>query len=132
MFSPSVLPVTVGRSSFKQARPTAIDAAQDRVNAAGVVAIFDVITAARGDFADVRRAVAEFVDALDVVFDAGFAGDGQDVQHGVGASAHRHVEDHGVVERLGRADLPGQQAVALAFFVEFQNHFDDPLGGALR
>ena len=46
--------------------------------------------------------------------DARLAGDGQDVQHGVRAAAHRHVEDHRVVDRVGGDDLAGQQAVAFA------------------
>ena len=58
MFSPSVLPVTVGAIEFQQARPTAGDRAEDRVNAAGIVDVLDVILAAGGHLADVRRAAA--------------------------------------------------------------------------
>ena len=108
-----------GPIQVQQTRTTAVDAAQDSVYSPGVVAVFDVIIAAGRHFADVRRAAAELVDPLDVVFHAGFAGDRQDVEHGIGASAHGHVQDHGVVERLGGANFPGQQAVPLAFFIIF-------------
>ena len=38
--------------------------------------------------------------------------DGQDVQNGVRAPAHRHVEDHRVVEGRLRGDLARQEPVA--------------------
>ena len=72
------------------------------MDAAGVVDVLDVILAAGGHLADVGRAAAERVDPLDVVLDARLVGDGQHVQHGVGAAAHRHVEDHRVVDRVVR------------------------------
>ena len=65
----------------------------------------------------------------DVVLHARLAGDGQDVQHGVGAAAHRHVEDHRIVDRLLGDDFPRQQPVAFAPRVELPGHLHDPLGG---
>ncbi len=56
-----------GAVEVEQAGPAARDAAQDRVDAAGVVDVFDVVVAAGGDLADVGRPLAELVDPLDVV-----------------------------------------------------------------
>ena len=48
-----------GAVEVQQARPAALDAAEDRVDAAGVVHVLDVVAAAGGDLADVGRAAAE-------------------------------------------------------------------------
>ena len=67
------------------------------------------------------RLLRELVDAVEVVRDAGLVRDGQRVQHGVGAAAHGHVEDEGVVERLARDDVARLEV--------FLHHLDDPLAG---
>ena len=97
------------------------------MDSARVVHVLDVVWAARRDLADVGRLAAELVDSLDVVFEAGFDGHGH-VEDGVRAAAHRHVEDHRVVDRVGVMISRGGEAVAFAELVELEDHFDDPFG----
>ena len=121
-----------GAIEVQQPRPAALDAAENGMDAAGVVHVLDVIAAARRDATDVGRLPAELVDPLDVVGDARLARDGQHVQHRVRAAAHGHVEDHRVVDRVVGDDFAGQQPVARAHAAELQHHGDDPLGGARK
>ena len=81
------------------------DFAQDGVNAPCPGDVFDVVAARRADLAEVRGLFAQGVDSLERERHAGLVGDRQDVKHGVGASPHRHVEDHRVVEGGRRGDL---------------------------
>ena len=48
---------------------------------------------------------ATCVDALERIIDAGFVGERQRVQHGVGRAAHRHVQRKGIVDRFGGDDV---------------------------
>ncbi len=90
--------------------------------------VFDMVVAAGRDLADVGGATTELVDSLKSVVDPRFVGDRQHVQHSVGAPAHRHVEDHRVVNGLGSDDFPWQEPMSFAKFVELQDHFHDSLG----
>src|SRR5687768_5341996 len=73
-----------------------VELTQDGEDAAGAVHVFDVIRAARGDLAQVRYLAAHSIHVGHREVDAGFFGDGQDVQHRVGRTAHGDVESHRV------------------------------------
>lgn len=70
------------------------------------------------DFAQVRRALGDGIDALKRVFNAHLLGDCQRVQDGVSRAAHRHVQREGVVNRLGVDDLARREIG----FDQLQNH----------
>ncbi|MBC7336174.1 MAG: dihydroxy-acid dehydratase, partial [Clostridia bacterium] len=104
------------------------DGAQDGVNTPGVVDVLHVIVAARRDPADVGSFSTQFINPPQVVIDLRFFGHRHDVEHRVGASPHRHVENHRVVDGFCGDDLPGQQAVARTQLFELPYHFHNPLG----
>ncbi len=74
------------------------DTFQDGHDAACAIDVDDVVGAAGGDLADVRRRGRNFVHALEGIIDAGFAGDGERMEDGVGRAAHGHIESQGVIE----------------------------------
>ncbi len=89
--------------------------AEDRGNATGVVHVLHVplpvAVPRRGDLGQVRHTLGHLVEAGERIVDAGLAGEGQHMQHGVGRSAHRHVEGDGVVDRLRGDDVAEGDAV---------------------
>ena len=113
----------------ERARAATRDFTEDRVNPAGPGDVFDVVTARRADLAEIGRLLAERIDSLERKRHARLVRDRQDVQDRVGASTHRHVEDHGIIKRRGRCDLARQEAVARPALGEVLGHGHDPLGG---
>ncbi len=101
----SVVPVTVGPVQVQRVA-RACDLVQDGRDAAGAVDVFHVPVPGRADLAQVRHPVGHGVDALQRIVDAGFVGQRQRVQDGVGAAAHRHIQREGIVDRFGGDDLP--------------------------
>ena len=76
------------------------------------------------EVADVRDLAADAVEVVEGQVDLGLAGDGEQVEDGVGRSAQRHDDGDGVLEgRLGH-DLAGGDALA--------QHADDGLARAVR
>ena len=53
--------------------------------------------------------IDNLIDAFERVRDPGFVGDGECVQDGVGAAAHRHIQREGVVDRLVGNDAARRQ-----------------------
>jgi hypothetical protein len=60
----------------------------------------------------VRDLVADAVEVVERQRDLGLAGDGQQVEDGVGRASEGHDDRDGVLERLLRHDLPGGDALA--------------------
>ncbi len=75
------------------------------MDAAGAVHVLDVVVGGGRDLAQARHAAGDVVNALDVVRDAGLAGDGEGVEDGVGGAAHGDIEREGVVERFHGGDV---------------------------
>ena len=82
-----VRPVTVIASPLRQ--PASSRRLRDQADAAGFVEVVGDVLAAGLHVGDQRRLLADAVEVVDVELDAGFAGDGQEVQHGVGRAAGR-------------------------------------------
>src|SRR5690554_6762015 len=77
-------------------------------DAAGPVDVLHVVVAVGGHLAQNRRLAGKLVDVVHIKIDLGLVGNGQEVQHGIGASAHGNIEGHGVHKgRLG-GDVAGQ------------------------
>ncbi len=53
----------------------------------------------RRHFRQVRDAFGDFIESCERILDAGFMGNGDDVQKSVGRAAHRHIQGDGVVDR---------------------------------
>ncbi len=83
--------------------------AEDRRNAAGRMDVLNVPLAiavpCRRHLCEVRHALGHLVHPLDRVFDSGFTSEGEHVEHRVRRPAHRHVERHRVVDRVGGDDI---------------------------
>src|SRR5690554_1914530 len=77
-------------------------------DASGPVDVLHVVVAVGGHFAQNRRLAGKLVDVVHAKIDLRFVGNGQEVQHGIGASAHGNIEGHGVHKgRLG-GNVAGQ------------------------
>jgi hypothetical protein len=97
--------------------------AQNSVNAPGAMDVLNVIIRRGRHLADARNATGDFVDPLDVVGNASFAGNCERVQDGVGGTAHGYVQHDRVVEGFDRGNIARLQIG----FDEADNGF----GGAL-
>ena len=73
--------------------------AEDAENAAGAMDVFNmVLLGRRRHLAQAGHLARNTVDVRHAEIDAGFAGDGQQMQDRVGRAAHGDVERHGVLE----------------------------------
>ena len=89
----------------------AIEFAQDGHDPAGAVDVFHVdVALGRGDLGQARHLAAQPVDVLHGEVHPGFLGGGQQVQHGIGRSAHRNVEAHRVFEGFEAGNAARQDA----------------------
>ncbi len=78
----------------------AIQLAEDADDAAGAVHVFHVVLLrARRDLAQLRHFARQAVDVAHGEVDLAFLRGGQQVQNGVGGTAHGDVQGHGVLER---------------------------------
>ena len=81
------------RSASRDATGRRVQFAQDRHHATGAVNVFHVIVWIDGrDLGQMRHAARHAVDVLHREIDPGFVRGGQQVQHGVGRTAHGDVE----------------------------------------
>ena len=80
--------------------------AHDAGDAAGAIEVLDVMTAdGRAQAAEVGRGSTEGVEAGELDGDAGFVGDGEEVEDRVGGAAEGHVDAKGVPKGGGGEDL---------------------------
>ena len=85
----------------------ALDAAEDRRYAAGLVQVLHRVGAAGPHVAQVERLPADPVEVVQAELDAALRRDGGQVQHGVGRAADGHVDPDGVLERCPADDVQG-------------------------
>ncbi len=100
------------------------DGFEDGGDAPGAVDVFHVVFAGGSNFADVGDALGDFVEVLDGEGDAGFDGDGEGVEDGVGGAAHGHVEGDGVFEGFLGEDVGGADI--------FVDEVDDGAAGGFK
>ncbi len=82
---------------------------QDAQDATGAVHVFDVVLVGGGRrLAQARHLARDAVDIGHGEVHTGFLRRGQQVQHGVGRTAHRHVQRHRVLERALGGDVARQ------------------------
>ena len=79
-------------------------------NAASVVQIHRHVTAAGFEITDHRHALTDALEVVDAQIHAGRAGNGQQMQHGIGGTTHGHDHADGVFEglfgeQIERADI---------------------------
>ena len=96
MFSPSVLPLTVGSSVFEQRR----DLLQQRAQAARVVEILHQVLAGGPQVGEHRHVLRELVEAVELELDAGAPRHRDQVDQRVGRAGQRMHHRDRVVERL--------------------------------
>ena len=103
--------------------------AEDAEDAAGAVHVFHVVLLdVRRDLAQLRHLARQTVDVAQVEIDLGFLGGGQQVQDGVGRTAHGDVEGHGVFERLEVGDVARQHRLIVLAVVTLAQ-LDDGAAG---
>ncbi len=102
-FSPMLLPLTVSGVSAQTAGRHQL--AQHRRQAAGAVILLAEILAGRLHVDQQRHVVADRLPVRDRQRDADMAGDGVDVDRGVGRAADRRARDDGVLEGGAREDV---------------------------
>ena len=81
-------------------------------HAADIVQIFHYVTSARLQVADIRRALEDFADRVQVEIDPGLVGDRWQVQTGIGRAAGRGDDGRGVFERFAGHDVARAQVAA--------------------
>ena len=107
----------------------AIEFAEDAVNAACAMHVFDMVFVGHWrDLAQARHLARNTVDVGHREIDAGFLRRRQNVQHGIGRAAHRHVERHGVLERGEGADGARQDRSVVVLIVTPAEFDDLPAG----
>ena len=84
----------------------------DDRHAADLVDVGHHVAAERLEVAQVRDPVADAVEVVERQLHLGLAGDGEQVQHGVGGAAEGHGHGDGVLERLLGHDVAGGDAQA--------------------
>ena len=89
---------------------------------ASTVHVFDVVLLdRRSNLADVRHTAAQCVDVSHLEVELRLFGSCQDVEHGVGASAHSDIKSHRVLECTTTSNVAGQNAVIVFLVVPLGN-----------
>ncbi|MCY1172314.1 hypothetical protein D9M73_124470 [compost metagenome] len=102
---------------------------EDAEDPAGTVHVFHVVLLdVRRDLAQLWHVARKTVDVAQVEIDLGFLGGGQQVQDGVGRTAHGDVEHHGVLERLEVGDVARQDGLVVLAVVALAQ-LDDGAAG---
>ena len=83
----------------------------DNLHTADAVEVRHVEAAVGLHVGDVGHALADAVEVLELQFDAGLVGDGEEVEHCVGGAAEGVGDGDGVLERLLGHDLAGPDAL---------------------
>ena len=96
---------------------------QDR-DAADIVQILHDIAPARLQIGDVRRALRDLAEIVQVELDADLVRDRRDVQPAIGRAAGRRDDRHSVLDRLPRDDVAGPDVAP----DEFHDGFTRRLG----
>ena len=107
----------------------AVEFAQNAHDPAGAMDVLDMhIGHGRGDLAQTRHAARQPVDIGHGEVDLALVRRGEQMQDGVGRSAHRDVERHRVLERLEGGD-PARQRAFVALLVPAPRQIDDEVPG---
>ncbi len=109
----------------------AVELAQNAADAAGAVHVGDLPLAGWRRLADARHGVADALDVVEGEVHVGALRHGEDVQHGVGGTAHGHVHGHGVLEGLLGRDGTRKHALVIVVVV-LLGDLDDLLGRTLE
>ena len=96
----------------------------NRADAAGFVQVRHMMGAAGAQESQVRGLLGNFIEQFQGQFDAGFVGNGGEVQRRVGAAADSHVNGNGVFERIHGYDISREHL----FFDHADNGFAAFLG----
>ncbi len=110
----------------------AVELAEDRHDPAGAVDVLHVhVVLGRGDLAQARHVAAQPVDILHGEIDPGLVRGGEQVEHGIGRSAHRDIEAHRVLERFEAGDSARQDAFVVLLVIAL-GQGDDEAAGAFE
>ena len=109
----------------------AVELAEDAGDAAGAVHVGNLPLAGRRGLADARHGVGNTLDVVQGEVHVGGLGHGEDVQHGVGGTAHGHIHGHGVLEGFLGGDGARQHGI-VGIVVVLVGDLDDLLGGTLE
>ena len=107
----------------------AVEFAQNAHHPAGAMDVLDMhVGHGRRDLAQTRHAARQPVDIGHGEVDLALVRRGEQVQDGVGRTAHGDVERHGVLERLEGGD-PARQRAFVALLVPAPREIDDEMPG---
>ena len=108
---------------------SAVEFGQNTHYTTGAVNVFHMVFLGGGcDFAQARHLAADAVDVGHFEIDFGFVGGGQQVQNGVGGTAHCHVQAHGVF-KCGFAGNIARQYTRVVLFVIALGDFHNQTAG---
>src|SRR5690606_24464562 len=103
--------------------------AEDGEDAASAVHVFHVVLLdVRRNLAQLRHLARQRVDGAQVEVHFAFLGGGQQVQDGVGGTAHGDVQGHGVLERLDVGDIARQYRLVVIRVVALAQLDSDATG----
>ena len=97
----------------------ALEFAEDAGDTAGTVHIGDLPLAGGAGLADARHGVRDALDVVQGEVHIGGLGHSENVQHGVGGTAHGDIQRHGVFKRRLTGDVTRQCAFIILFVVTF-------------
>ena len=109
----------------------AVELAEDAGDAAGAMHVGNLPLAGRRGLADARHGVGDTLDVIQCEVHVGGLRHGEDMQHGVGGTAHGHIHGHGVLESLLGGDGTRQHGI-VGIVVVLVSDLDDLLGGTLE
>ena len=108
-----------------------VELAEDADDAACAVYVGDLPFAGRRGLADARHGVGDAFDVVKREVHVGGLRHGEDVQHGVGGTAHGHIHGHGVLESLLGGDGTRQHGIVVIVVI-LLGDLHHLLGGALE
>ena len=109
----------------------AVEFAEDTGDAAGAMHIGNLPLAGGRSLADARHSVGNTLDVIQGEVHIGGLGHGENVQHGVGGTAHGHIHGHGVLEGFLGGNGARQHGI-VGIVVVLVGDLDDLLSGALE
>ena len=125
LVQPLVQRVSVNRMNVLVQQARTVQLAQQCGNTAGTVHVLNVVlSGVRGDLRQAGNLTRNTVNILQGEVSARLVRNRQGVQHGVGRTAHRHIQRHSVLERLLGRNGAGQNRLVILLVVALSQLHD--------
>ena len=118
LVQPLVQRIRVNRMNVLVEQAGAVQLTQQGGDTAGTVHMLNVVLGGvRGDLRQAGNLTRDAVDVVQGEVGARLVSNRQGVQHGVGRTTHRHIQGHGVLERLLGSNRAGQNRLVILVIV---------------